>query len=57
MVNLFFLKKSLIQKDAGGAYAGKQCCKFRFLIYETEIDKCLNIWVLNIRNFLKNLSF
>lgn len=57
MANLFSLKKPLIQKDAGGAYADKQCWKLRLFVFKTETHIFLNTWVISIMDFLQNLFF
>lgn len=57
MANLFSLKKPLIQKDAGGAYADKQCWKLRFFVFKTETHMFLNTWVINIMDFFTESIF
>lgn len=57
MANLFSLKKPLIQKDAGGVYADKQCWKLRFFVFKTETHIFLNTWVINIMDFFTESIF
>lgn len=57
IISIIWQIYSLTQKDAEGAYEGKQCYKFRIFEYETETDICVKIWVLSIKVFIRIYFF